>query len=260
MQDFAVEISKLLPVKDIYEDAAQPAARQAGAISGDLMKVLHLALAPVQLAAALQDRFRAFIDQSVRKVPEERRIQPAPQIAGPVLEGIRYEPAGTEIDEMFSNLLANAMDVENHGRSHPAYPNIIKQLSRDEAVILSTLCGNEYNRIEEYDFDEDIDYFGQPSGIIVDRRVTKDDFPIDKLFLSDRFDFYIGHLNTLGLAGLYGEASEPIYQVIDEINRRQIGSRQQLALRLTALGKEFVAACQRPAQAAMPEAIRRDQQ
>jgi Abortive infection alpha len=134
MPDFAEEISKLLPVKDIYEDAAQPATRQVGAIGGDLMKTLHLVLAPIQYVAALQDRYRAFIERSVRKVPEERRVQPAPQIVGPVLEGIRYEPEGTEIEEMFANLLANGMDKDNVGLAHPAYPSIISQLSRDEAL------------------------------------------------------------------------------------------------------------------------------
>jgi hypothetical protein len=139
MSNFATEISRLLPVKDMYEDVAQPAARQAGTISADLMKTLHLVLAPIQYAAALQDRYRNFIDSSVRKVPEERRVQPAPQLAGPILEGIRYEPERTEIDQMFANLLANSMDKENVGKAHPAYPNLIKQLSRDEAVCLALM-------------------------------------------------------------------------------------------------------------------------
>lgn len=246
MPDFPTEIARLLPVKDIYEDAAQPAARQAGTIGADLLKALHLVLAPIQLMAAYQDRFRNFVDNSVRKVPEDRRVQPAPQIAGPILEGIRYEPEGTEIDEMFSNLLANSMDADGFGKAHPAYPNIVKQISRDEAVMLSFLWEQEYSRIEEYSLSEDIDYFGQPKGVFNNHRVVKDDFPIDKLFMPERFDFYINHLNTLGLAGLYREASEPIYESIDSINRKQSGTRQQLFLRLTHLGKDFVSACKPP--------------
>jgi len=248
MSDFPTEISRLLPVKDIYDDAARPTARQAGIIGSDLMKALHLVLAPLQYLGALQDRFRHFIDNSVRKVPEDRRVQPAPQIAGPVLEGIRYEPKGTEIEEMFSNLLANAMDRSSYDNAHPVYPNIIKQISSDEAVILSLLFEQEYLRVEEYELDEDVDYFGQATGRFNDHRILKDDSPADKLFLPTRLDFYINHLNILGLAGFYREASEAIYETTDPINRKQSGTRQQLSLRLTHLGKDFVTACKPPAR------------
>ena len=109
--EFAKELAKQLPVKDLYEDAGSPAAKQVGQIGEDLVKVVQLALgAPIQYFAALQDRYRRFLDTSVRRVPEHHRIAPAPQILGPVLEGIRYEPENTPIDEMFSQLLSRSMD------------------------------------------------------------------------------------------------------------------------------------------------------
>src|SRR5437016_2052486 len=103
--EFAKELARQLPVKAFYNDAAAPAAKQAGQFFEDVLKALQLALAPVQLLAAWQDRYRNFLNKSVRQVPEERRISPAPQILGPVLEGVRYDPEGTTIDEMFSDLL-----------------------------------------------------------------------------------------------------------------------------------------------------------
>lgn len=108
--EFAKELVKQLPVKSIYKDVGSPAAKQAGQFGEDLFKVLQLALAPIQYFAALQDRYRRFLDASVRRVPEERRIAPAPQILGPVLEGIRYEPEESPIEEMFSQLLSRSMD------------------------------------------------------------------------------------------------------------------------------------------------------
>jgi len=105
MTDFIEEIAKQLPIKQIYDDVAQPSAKQVGTISEDLLRTLHLVLAPIQITSALQDRFRNFVNKSIRKIPEENRIQPPPQIAGPVLEGIKYEPEGTPIDEMFSRIL-----------------------------------------------------------------------------------------------------------------------------------------------------------
>ena len=89
--EFAKELAKQLPVKAIYEDAASPAVKQTGQIVTDIVKVIQLALAPLQFLAAYQDRLRNFIDKSVRRVPEQKRVSPAPQILGPIIEGIRYE-------------------------------------------------------------------------------------------------------------------------------------------------------------------------
>jgi hypothetical protein len=60
-EEFARELAKQLPVKAMYEDAAAPAAKQAGQLFQDLVKALQLALAPVQLLAALQDRIEGFL-------------------------------------------------------------------------------------------------------------------------------------------------------------------------------------------------------
>src|SRR5215467_6852774 len=134
--DFAKELAKQLPVKAMYEDAVSPGAKQLGQFGEDLAKVLQLALAPVQALAAVQDRYRHFVDTSIRRIPSERRIAPPPQILGPVIEGVRYEPEGTPIYEMYSNLLSSSMDAERVDKAHPAYPIIIRQLSADEAKVL----------------------------------------------------------------------------------------------------------------------------
>ena len=94
---------------EVYKDALQPSAREAGGALVDIIKTLRLALFPFQFCAAWQDRLKIFIDTSVRKVPSDRRQPPPVQILGPVLEAIRYEPADTPIDRLFSDLLSSSM-------------------------------------------------------------------------------------------------------------------------------------------------------
>jgi hypothetical protein len=151
---FAEELAKQLPVKAVYRDAVKPAAKQAGQLAQDLVKTIQLALAPLQFAGAYQDRLRGFIDRSVRAVPEADRVSPAPQILGPIVEGIRYEPEGTPLDEMFSKLLSSSMNSVRSGGAHPAYPTIIRQLSSDEAWILSALKGQQYDHVHTRTFDQ----------------------------------------------------------------------------------------------------------
>ena len=94
LDDVVSEIVRQLPIRDLYEDAIREPGKELGGAVGDIVKAVRLALAPIQFLAALQDRYVRFLDQSVRKVPEDRRIPPAPQILGPVLEGFSPAPGG----------------------------------------------------------------------------------------------------------------------------------------------------------------------
>src|SRR6516165_8249097 len=196
-EEFAKELAKHLPIKAIYRDAAAPAARQTGQLLEDLVKVLQLALAPVQLLGAIQDRYRKFLDTAVRRIPEANRISPAPQIIGPVLEGIRYEPEDTPIDQMFSQLLSRSMDRERVDEAHPAYPIIIKQLSSDEAKILNSLKSSNFDFVYTVDFDSKRqEFYGH-------RKVEVDELPRTELSFPKNVPFYFEHLNQLGLAGIF---------------------------------------------------------
>ena len=98
----AKQVIERLPVQEVYQDAASGATKQVGHLLTDVAKSVRLALFPLQVLGALQDRAERFVDRAIRRVPESQRVSPAPQIVGPTLEGIRYEPEGTPIDEMFS--------------------------------------------------------------------------------------------------------------------------------------------------------------
>jgi hypothetical protein len=147
--EFAKELAKQLPVKEAF---AAP-ARQTGQILEDIVKTIQLALVPFQLAGALQDRLRSFIDRSVRAVPEERRISPPPQILGPIIEGIRYEPEGTPVDEMFSQLLSTSMDQERLKDGHPAFASLVRAISADEARILRALANKPITQVTTHKLD-----------------------------------------------------------------------------------------------------------
>jgi abortive infection alpha-like protein len=226
-EEFAKQLVNSLPIKAIYRDAAAPAAKQTGQLFEDLLKVLQLALAPVQMLGAIQDRYRNFLDTAVRRVPEANRISPAPQIIGPVLEGVRYEPEDTPIDQMFSELLSRSMDRERVNEAHPAYPIIIKQLSSDEAKILSSLKSSNIGYYTT-------EFYGH-------RKAEFDRLPRDDLSFRENVSFYLDHLNQLGLAGIFQIASpEPLF---GGDPRGQVGIRVRFECRLTSLGQRFVRAC-----------------
>jgi hypothetical protein len=70
-----------------------------------------------------------------RQVPSERIQTPSPDVAVPALEAIRY----SKLREQYAMLLATSMDKEAASFAHPAFVEILKQLTPDEARILRFL-------------------------------------------------------------------------------------------------------------------------
>lgn len=228
--EFAKELAKQLSIKEAFSAPAQ----QTGQILQDIIKTIQLALVPFQIGGALQDRLRGFIDRSVRAIPEEDRVSPPPQILGPIIESIRYEPEGTAIDEMFSKLLRTSMNKETLQLAHPAYVLIVKQLSPDEARVLSLLATGDYLRVATSDYDSKKNWFAA-------HKTEKEGFPVNQLHFPDNLDLYIEHLNHLGLAQLHQVGNqEPIFA---HPNQPQSGVRITRSYSLTAFGQSFIRAC-----------------
>ena len=132
----ATEVAKIV-AKDIYGDAFAPAAREIGAALGDLAHTMRVA--GLEFGAISRERVIGIIGRAAAQIPTGRRLLPPPQVLGPVLEGIRYEPDGTPIAAMWEALLARSMDAERLGEAHPAFAGIIRRLSSDEARLLNYL-------------------------------------------------------------------------------------------------------------------------
>jgi hypothetical protein len=223
-KEFAKQLADKLPI----EAALTPAAEPTGQLLSDVVKTIQLALAPLQFLGAYQDRLRNFIDNSIRRVPEEKRIRPALQILGPIIENIRYEPEGTPIDAMFSELLSCSMDRDRVHEAHPAYPFVIRQLSADEAKILASLNGKSFTYMYSLQFKEGKHEYAEETN-----KVEIDELPRDGLTFPENVIFYIEHLDKLGLADRAWLKNIPTSN----------GTEFYHNYRLTEFGQRFVAAC-----------------
>lgn len=120
-----------------YEDLrAVGATEQGGKLVADTIKALRLFTAPIQLLALGQDLLEKRLERVRNKVPEERQIEAHPQIAGPILQNLRFMVDGDILTEMYLNLLARAIDRDRVGEANPAFVKIIEQLCPDEALLL----------------------------------------------------------------------------------------------------------------------------
>jgi len=236
----ATELVKQVPIKEIYQDGLSPAVQETGSALTDFVKTMRLALAPLQFTAALQDRYVKFLDRSVRQIPEDRRILPAPQILGPVLEAIKYEPDDTLITAMYNELLSKAFDRQTAEEAHPAFAPLIKQLSLDEAIILKIIY-EKYLLNDHYKYQYTDDY-DRGTNRFFNRKVEIDELPRTDLRNPENLLIYLEHLDKLGLASvLQFENPEPIFG-IEMGTRIQTGSRTFARYQLTAFGLAFMTA------------------
>jgi hypothetical protein len=73
------------------------------------------------------------------------RIEPKPMIAGPTIDAMKYCGSKPHLRDLFANLPATAMDARTAENVHPAFVEIIKQLSADQAKMIK-LAARGYKR------------------------------------------------------------------------------------------------------------------
>ena len=128
-------------IKTAYGDALQPVARETGKALGTLGKTVNIALSPLRGLVWGWDRIEEYLNQTVerklaeRGVPADRISTPDPDIAVPAIEALRY----SKLRENYANLVATSMDSETASIAHPAFVEILKQLTYDETRILEYL-------------------------------------------------------------------------------------------------------------------------
>ena len=231
-----IELVKvLLPEKvaeKAYDDLVSSPAKELGKVGVDVVKTLRLLLAPLQIAAAFQDRLEHTAARIANRVPEDRRIAPPPQVIGPALEHMKFLEEDNPLWQMFEELLTSSVDAESIATVHPSFAHLISQLSRDEAMILYRLRSVEFKIVDVLDFNE-------REGRFENRKVEESTIPASELLLPNQLGLSYSHLYFLSLVEWPVDKQDPI---LDD-QRRQTGVRRYSTMRLTEFGKLFVSAC-----------------
>lgn len=191
------DLSNLLgqeTVKKIYEDGASESIKEASKIGVDLVKALRLFTAPIQLAAAYQDRFVKYLDEIRDSVPVDKQIDCSPSIGGPILERLKYIEEDNYLKNLYLNLLKKAIDRDNINQAHPAFVTIIEQLSPDEALILKIISESWPKITMEVLIETTIEV-----GAISCEEIIVNNFPLEELVFQQNFEMYMKHLNFLNL-------------------------------------------------------------
>ncbi|WP_134089821.1 DUF4393 domain-containing protein [Olivibacter sp. XZL3] len=124
--------------KEIYADAAKPIFSEIGKTAGGLTRIL---LSPLNGLVwgfdTIVENLDHAISKKLNKTSKEKLQTPPPFVAVPALEAMRYTGDIEELRNLYANLLANSMDMDTVQNVHPGFVDIIKNLTPDEAKLLT---------------------------------------------------------------------------------------------------------------------------
>ena len=182
-------------VQKAYDDDMSKPMREVGDGLTDIVKTARLLAFPFIFTAASYDRLKLWADEIANRVPKQRQVPVPSHIAGPAIRNLVFIEDDNILKELYLNLLTAAADKDQRNKAHPAFVNIIEQLSPDEAIILfemqpqfyfATKVSPPYNR-----------YLGASCGSTSE--------PLDKLKHSDQYEMYCDHLESLNLVKVVKE-------------------------------------------------------
>jgi Abortive infection alpha len=228
------EIKSIIPVDKVYEDALSPAMKQLGKSLESVAKTSRFLLAPFEYLSKQHDRWERYLNKVSEKVDQKNLIEGHPQLVIPTLEGLSLTYENTLLSELFINLLVISIDKTKQEQAHPAFPNIIKQLSRDEAVLLFYLKKKSYKIKQKSDWDD-------KKRVFINKETIFEEFPLEKLDFPQNIWLNMNHLNSLNIAGTWQVGQQVV--IMDEENKKQIGVHINSERRLTEFGELFVKAC-----------------
>jgi len=141
----AAEVAKIL-AKDIYGDALKPGMTQIGKAIETVLGLGNTVLTPI---AMVNDKVKNIREKNLIRLESKlKEIEPAkiadihPEIAVPVLRKLDYTE-NEDLANLFLNLLKTAANIDTAHLAHPAFVNLISNISPDEAKILNFMSKGE---------------------------------------------------------------------------------------------------------------------
>lgn len=136
-------------VSDLVKAAAdspegKAAAKNLGQTAVTVTKLVNNVLLPVaavnfafdRAREYFQNKFAADLATKTAKIPPEHVVEPKASVAGPALQGLAFAHEEPQLKDLFLELIASAMDGRKAASAHPAFVEVLKQLTSEEARLL----------------------------------------------------------------------------------------------------------------------------
>ncbi|POE01330.1 DUF4393 domain-containing protein [Pectobacterium odoriferum] len=241
----------------VYQDLIQPAAQELGKGLAVIAKSINVALSPLSVMVwgyeKIQNQFIPKVAEKLKDTKPEDIITPKPNVAVPAIEALRYTANDESLSDLFAGLLASSMDKNKADKAHPAFVEIIKQLTADEARVISIMKNKKEIPLIDVVVIDNRDHGEQ----VVFGNLSSFSFGME-LEHSQLFSSYVYNLCRLGLLEIptgYRYLNPSAYDEITNSNFWKEVSRgvplkenhqfdyNRKILSVTDMGKQFISVC-----------------
>lgn len=209
------------------------------------------------------ESFKKSVYKNIEEIPKENLQEPSLAIVGPTLEKSKYYYEEKDLRELFANLLTSSMDKSKTQFVHPSFPDIIQNLSSEDARFLKEISSLMYMpyckiRFQNRDKENFTSFFSY-----INDGVTLSNFILDLSYPEeDMYDFnpIIDNLTRLRLISIPDthftniEIYEPfidnpffIYYQNELMNNPDILKKEVTMIKgcieVTSFGEKFIRAC-----------------
>lgn len=141
-QDIAKEFVSQTAGKT-YDDLVHPTAQATGGIISFIPRTIRVWFSKWEKwilngEYAIRETEK-LLEEKLKHIPEDKIVEPEPYVAVPAIQQLSYSFDSEELRELYANLLASSMNVDKKDAVHPAFVDIIRQLTPDEAKLLKYL-------------------------------------------------------------------------------------------------------------------------
>lgn len=141
-------------LKDVYNDAAKPAAQEIGKALAEPIKGVtrigrlfnaifsSLDIWILNREYSIQETMK-LLEKKLKNVPDEKLVTPPNYVFVPALQAISISIDNAILREMYAKLLAKSIYEETSAQTHPAYVDIIRQMSPIDATIFNNIVSDK---------------------------------------------------------------------------------------------------------------------
>ena len=142
-------------IDKMYDDAVHPAASEAGKFAGRIPRLINAALAPLDCWILEREhhieKTKQLLEENLKNKNPEKIVTPEPYVAVPAIQAISYAMNSDELRTLYANLLAKSIYLDTKDSVHPAFTEIIKNLSPVDCSVFNSIMKTNYQEIACYE-------------------------------------------------------------------------------------------------------------
>ena len=240
-------------VGQTYDNLTQPATKAVGNGVGDIVELVFSPFRFFKDGVNLffEHKLKVYkkeLEEKEKSIPADKKIEPDFHAVSMALDNSKFCITNDELRKMFVNLIGNTMNTDKKDIAHPAFSEIIKQMTTLDALILETFRNMCEQPIIKVIVQLDEEKFRQISNRIFFPQSQNTKFYAENNIHPEKLSISISNCERLGLLDITYEhrlADDNLYSDYDKAIK---GMKKEVSLEkgivyLTEVGRAFIKAC-----------------